>query len=78
MSEGKDNGPKIIQFKPQEFQTSISSEVLLREELASMIRRVLHTSEIFKMNAPKSKKKNCNVEVIDFIVSHQEEEKRNG
>ncbi len=44
-----------------------------RDELAQMVRSVLTPAELFKMNAPKVRKKNCKVEIIDFILPTREE-----
>lgn len=69
MSQDRDTGPTIIKFPSQE--ASPPSSGPSRDELASMIRKVLSTEELFKMNAPKSRKKSSSVEVIDFILPAQ-------
>lgn len=75
MSQDRDNGPTVIQFPSRSIPPSSSSPS--RDELASMIRKVLSTEELFKMNAPKSRKKSSTVEVIDFIPPAREK-KDNG
>jgi len=75
MNEDRRDGPEVIQFKLG--LVPIANTGPSRDELVSMIRKVLSPSELFKMNAPKSKKKTGTVEVIDFVLPAREK-KDNG
>ena len=63
---------KVINF---DFKYSTQDKKdITREQLAEMIRKVLTPAELFKLNAPKCRKKiNNHVEVIDFCDSWSEE-----
>lgn len=75
MSQDRETDPTIIKFPSQRISSESSGPS--RDELAFMIRKVLSTEELFKMNAPKSRKRISSVEVIDFILPAQEK-KDNG
>lgn len=70
MSKDRSDGPEVIQFKLEAIP--IANAGPSRDELVSMIRKVLSPSELFKMNAPKSRKKTGSVEVIDFVLPARE------
>lgn len=69
MADNQQSNPIIIQFPVE--RVCLPKDVPNRDELATMIRKVLSTEELFKMNAPKSRKKKFNVEVIDFHTPYR-------
>lgn len=77
MSEDPTDDPQVIQFKPIVGGLK-APDGPSRDELANMIRKVLSTSELFKMNAPKSRKRKGTVEVIEFDCFSANKKKDNG
>lgn len=76
MSEDDNRGPQIIEFRPKAMPPVHrgGDERPTRDQLVTMIRKVLSTSELFKMNAPKSRKRSGSVEVIQFELPARIEE----
>lgn len=76
MKKDYEDDPQVIPFQSKVAAVS-SDGTPTRDELVKMIRKVLSPAELFKLNAPKSRKKKGHVEVIQFILP-EVKEKGNG
>jgi hypothetical protein len=68
MTHDSDNSSIIVEFVP-----SVPLIAPTRDELAHLVRSVLAPVDLFKMSAQKARKKNAQVEIIDFAPIIREE-----
>lgn len=72
IQDSEEEDSNIIEFVFS-VQPTVPAGIPSRDELAQMVRSVLTPAELFKMNAPKVRKKNSKIEIIEFVLPTREE-----